>query len=295
MSKTIPQAVDALPGRNLTTTMLHALDWVVPGKWTNLVGFENTIRAVSGETDDRMVQRIGERAIALFNDKAEGYQTALWLYRSVDHLQGAAGWAALANKVGEAVPFASVLGRLTPKADTTQAIDLGVKLVVELVAFCKLNGLPGDGTADFVKSLTDYRDESLMRMAGLVCLDGLVPLGPDFLDKALSYLDKAGAGGLAQSERYRAVEAMLPGADAAGRLGFLREGLGAVRGWAGSFVAARGLETGKVVGSLRGFMQGIDGKLDYVAAFLDVATNYYEHTGTQSVARSLVTRAAGEV
>jgi hypothetical protein len=42
-------------------------------------------------------------------------------------------------------------------------------------------------------------------------------------------------------------------------------------------------------------MTGIDGKLDYVAAFLDMTTNYYEHTGTQTVARSLVTRAMGEI
>ncbi len=293
MTKPIHRAVDDLPAQNMTTRVLHALDWVVPGQWTNLVGFENTVRVVSGETDQGMVQKIGDRAVALFNDKGEGYQTALWLYQSVDTLQGMAGWAALANKVSENVPFTSFLGRLTPKSETTQGIDFCVKLVVELVAFCKLNGLPGDGTGDFVKSLADLRDERLMRMAALVCLDGLLPLGPDFLDKALSYLDRAGE--LGKSERYRKVEGMLPGGDTAGRLALMKEGVGAIRGWMGSFVSGRGLDAGRVVGSLRGFLSGIEGKLDYAAAFLDVTTNYYEHTGTQSVARSLLTRAAGEV
>ena len=37
----------------------------------------------------------------------------------------------------------------------------------------------GDGIGDFVKSLSDYRDEGLMRVAALVCLDGLLPLGPE--------------------------------------------------------------------------------------------------------------------
>ena len=37
------------------------------------------------------------------------------------------------------------------------------------------------------------------------------------------------------------------------------------------------------------------GAATHVAAFLDVTTNYYEHTGTQTVARSLITRAVGEV
>jgi len=38
-----------------------------------------------------------------------------------------------------------------------------------------------------------------------------------------------------------------------------------------------------------------DDKLDYVAAFLDMTTNYFEHTGTQSVARRLIERAASEI
>ena len=295
MSRPIHQAVDALPAASMTTRVLHALDWVVPGQWQNLVGFEETIRVVTGETDPKMVQKVGERAIALYNDKAEGYQTALWLYQMVDNLQGMAGWAALANKVGENVSFLSLLNRLTPKADTTQAIDLCVKVVVEVVAFCKLNGLPGDGVGDFVESLTDARDERLMRLAALVCLDGLLPLGPDFLATALSYLDRSGGGELEKNERYQKVKALIPGGGPQGQLSFMRQGVGAVRDWAGSFVAARDLSPGKVVGSLKGFMTGIDGKLDYVAAFLDVTTNYYEHTGTQSVARSLITRAVGEI
>jgi hypothetical protein len=287
--------VDELPAKSMTTRVLHALDWVVPGQWTNLVGFENSIKAITGETDPAMVQKVGERAVALYNDKSQGYQGALWLYQMVDTLQGMAGWAALANKVGEDVHFLSVLNRLTPKSETTQAVDFCVKLAVELVAFTKLNGLPGDGFGDFVKSLTDYHDEALMRMAALVCLDGLLPLGPDFLDKALSHLDRSGAGELGKSERFQKVQALIPGGDAGEQMGYIRKGVGAVKGWVESFVSARGLGVDRVVGSLRGFLKGVEGKLDYVAAFLDMTTNYYEHTGTQTVARSLITRAVGEV
>jgi hypothetical protein len=39
-------------------------------------------------------------------------------------------------------------------------------------------------------------------------------------------------------------------------------------------------------------MNTADSKLDYLAAFLDMSTNYYEHTGTQTVARNLILRAA---
>jgi hypothetical protein len=38
-----------------------------------------------------------------------------------------------------------------------------------------------------------------------------------------------------------------------------------------------------------------DGRLDVIAAVLDMATNYFEHTGIQSVARRIISRAYGEL
>lgn len=296
MSKTIFQLVDQLPAKNLTTRVLHALDWVVPGDpWTNLVGFENTIKAISGEDDQKLIQKIGERAIALYNDKSQGYQRALWLYQKVDTLQGMAGFAVLMSKIGDQVNFLSFLKHLTPKPETTQCADLGVKLIVELLAFTTLNGIPGDSFADFVKSLSDYHDEALMRMVAIICLDGILPLGPDFLSKGLSLLSKTGSGALDKSERFKNVQEYIPGGEVGEKLTFLQKGMGALQDWVHTFVAARALNTEKVVGNLKGFLEGVGSKLDYVTAFLDVATNYVEHTGTQTVARSLITRAVSEI
>ena len=92
MSKPIYKIVDDLPSKSLTTRMLGALDWVVPGEWQNIVGFENTIKHVTGEKNEARIQKIGERAIALYNDKTQGYQTALWLYQTVDSVQGLGGF-----------------------------------------------------------------------------------------------------------------------------------------------------------------------------------------------------------
>jgi hypothetical protein len=295
MSKTINQLIDDLPAKNLTTRVLGALDWVVPGHYTNLVGFVNTIKTISGEDDEKLIQKIGERAIALYNDKSQGYQRALWLYQKVDTLQGMAGFAVLMSKVGDNINFLSFLKHLTPKPVTTQCIDLGVKLIVELLAFTTLNGIPGDSFADFVKSLSDYHDESLMRMGAIICLDGILPLGPDFLSKGLSMLEKAGGGELAKSERFQQVQEYIPGGGVGEKLSFLQKGTGAIKDWIHSFVAARDLNLDKVVGNMKGFLDGIGSKLDYVSAFLDMTTNYVEHTGTQTVARSLVTRAISEI
>jgi len=295
VAKTIFQLVDGLPEKSMTTRLLHALDWVAPGEWKNIVGFEKMIKEVTGETDEAWIQKIGERAIQLYNDKTQGYQRAQWLYETIDSAQGIAGAAALMDKIGEDVKFLGFLRWLAPKADTTQTIDVCLKLVVEIIAFCKLNGIPGDGIGDFVESLADYRHEALMRMATLVCMDGLVPLGPDFVSKSMSSLQSIGASGLEGNKRFQQVESMIPGSGTKDKLGYMARGLDAVQGWVSSFISGKGLSIDKILGSLGSFAEGMDGKLDYVAAFVDVTTDYFEHTGTQTVARSLISRAAGEI
>jgi len=295
VSKTIYNYVDELPSKSLTTRMLGALDWVVPGEWHNIVGFENTIKHVTGEMNQARIQKIGERAIALYNDKTQGYQRALWLYQTVDSVQGLGGFASFLDKLGESVKMLGFLRKITPQADTTQAVDFGVKLVTEVVAFCKINGIPGDRIADFVESLANCRHEALMRVAALITVDGVLPLGPDFLEKALKLLDKTGVSGLAENKAFAKISSMIPGETPSGQLGFIKEGIGGVQGWMKSFVKSKNLTTDSITDRLRGTIGNLDSKGDWIAATIDMTTNYFEHTGTQSVARSLISRAAGEV
>ncbi len=295
MSKPIQKLVDDLPTNNVTISMLRALDFVAPGEWQNVVGFENTIRTVTGETDESLIQQIGERAIYLYNDRSQGYQRAMWLYQTVDSTDAALGAAALANKVGERIGFLGFLNRLTPKADKAQTIDLSLKLVVELVAFCQINGIPGDSIGDFVASLAEYSGESLMRMVALVCVDGLIPLGPDFILKVQSILNQSSPKDLEQSSTYQRINDAIPGSNSASKLNFIGESFDSVRGWMSNLVTSRNLTPQKVVNNLQRFVEVSDDKLDYLGAFLDVTTNYYEHTGTQTLARRLIERAVAEI
>ncbi|MEB3831515.1 hypothetical protein [Phormidium sp. CCY1219] len=295
MSKPIYELVDELPKNNVTVYVLRSLDFVVPGEWDNLVGFENTIRSVTGETDEEFIQQIGDRAIYLYNDKSEGYQRALWLYQTIDSFGGTLGAAALANKVGEKINFLGFLNRLTPKADKAQTIDLSLKLVAELIAFCQINGIPGDSIGDFANALGDYGGESLMRMAALVCFDGLIPLGPDFIMKAQSILSGLQPSQLQENPMFERLSSMIPGSSTEGQLGFIGESFAATSGWMSNFVASRGLTPEKVAANLQKFIEISDDKLDYVAAFLDMSTNYYEHTGIQTLAHRLIERAVAEI
>lgn len=295
MSKSIFELVDQLPTSGLTVSMLNALDFVAPGQWQNTVGFVNTIKTVTGETDEDLIQQIGERAIYLFNDKSQGYQTALWLYQTVDGTDKALGAAALANKVGEKVPLLGFLNSVTPKPDKAQTIDLTLKLVAELVAFCQINGIPGDSIGDFVASLGEYSGESLIRMVALVCVDGLIPLGPDFISKAISGLNQTNPQELEQNSTFQGIKDVIPGNNAGSKLSFIGESFDSVKGWMNGLVASNNLTPQTVVGHLQNFVEFSDSKLDYLAAFLDMATNYYEHTGTQTLARRLIERAVAEI
>lgn len=295
MSKSIFKLVDELPTGGITVSALRALDFAVPGEWNNLVGFVNTIRAVTGETDEELIQQIGDRAVYLYNDSSQGYQRAMWLYQTVDKTDYALGAAALASKVGDKIPLMGFLNKVTPRPEKAQTIDLCLKLVVELVAFCQINGIPGDSIGDFVASLGEYSGESLMRMAALVCFDGLIPLGPHFINNALSTFSQTSPSELEQNQTYSSIKDSIPGDNSAGKLNFIGTSFDSVKGWMSGFVEDRGLSPEGVANNLQGFIDFSGDKLDYLGAFLDVSTNYYEHTGTQTLARRLIERAIAEL
>jgi hypothetical protein len=295
VSKAIFELVDQLPTSGLTVSLLNALDFIAPGEWRNTVGFVNTIKTVTGESDESLIQQIGDRAVYLFNDRSQGYQTALWLYQTVDGTDKALGAAALANKVGETIPLFGFLNSITPKPDKAQTIDLALKIVAELVAFCQINGIPGDSIGDFVGALGEYSGESMIRMAALIAVDGVLPLGPDFIEKSLSFLSNLNPQELDQNPTFRTIKDTIPGNSTGGKLDFIGQSIDSIKGWTNNIVSANALTAQKVLSNLKGFLDFADDKLDYVAAFLDVSTNYFEHTGTQTLAKRLIERALAEI
>jgi hypothetical protein len=61
------------------------------------------------------------------------------------------------------------------------------------------------------------------------------------------------------------------------------------------FISQHQLTQNKLMSNLHGFVDFSEEQLDYLAAFLDMSTNYFEYTGIQSIARSLISRAMFEV
>jgi len=293
MADSIVGLLDELPADNLTVKMLNALDFVVPGEWGNLIGCDRTIEVVTGETDGDRIRAIKNKAIELYNDKENGYQSAIWFYQTIDNADRALGAAALANKVGEKIGLLGFLNKLTPKADTTQSVDLCLKLVAELIAYSKLNGLGILNPGQFVTELREhYQGPSLMRMAALVSVDGLLPLGPDFLQKVHSTLDNQGRSAFQGNPVFSSISGFIPGDD---KFGFITDTFNAVEGWMNNLVGSAGLTPQNVFDHIGGFIEFSDDSLDFVAAFIDQATDYYRHTGIQTVGRKLFLQAAEEV
>lgn len=286
---------DALPTSGVTVSALRALDWVAPGQWQNTVGFDNMLQAYTGETDPPLLQQVKARAEELFNDTSQGYQRGLWIYQAVDATDKKLGLAAAGHMLGERFSLLKFISKLTPSEETTQTVDLTVKIVAELAAFCYINGLPGDSIGDFVAALNAYEKENQIRMAALVCFDGMLPLGDGFLDKASGMLNKLTPSALEGNQTFQAIQSMIPGADSLSKLGFIGQTFGATSGWIGDFVSRNSLTPNAIVERLSQYVDGIEGKMDYLAAFLDMYTDYFTHTGTQSLSRSLIQRSINEI
>lgn len=292
--KTIEDYVNKLPEKGLTVHCLNALDFLAPGEWENHHNFDLLLKKVAADDDAEYLASVKKRALALWADENQGYQKGLDIYERVDTADALLGTAALANKLGEKVKLLSFLEKLTPGNETSQTIDLALKVISELLAFVKINGIPGEGISDFVQALGEYTGAAKIRMAGIIAFDGIIPLGPDFLKKCMDSVGGLNEDTLGKSKIFQSVKPFMPG-QGKESVDFIQRGFGATSGWIDGFVKGNQITQEGISGRLKGFIDFSDDKLDYLGALLDVGTNYFKHTGTQSLAISLIKRAASEV
>lgn len=294
-NKPIHELLQELPTSSITTRLLGALDYIVPGQWENITNFEAMIKHVTGEEDQKLIQMVGERAIMLYNDSENGYQRAVWIYQLLDDTAGIAGLAALGDKLSHDFKFLRFLDDVTPKADTTQAIDAGVKLVGELCAFCYTNGLPGDSISDFAKAFANAEKEDAMRLAAFLAFDCVLPLGPDFLLKLTESIEGLSDKLLGENSRFAKIAQYVPGDSVDQQRKLLLDNFDATKGTLDQFASSKGVERGSILERVKGVLHVADDKLDYVAAGIDLVSNHFEHTGIQSVARRVISRAYDEI
>ena len=294
MTEPLHTLVESLPQTSLTTKLLEGLDYLVPGEWKNITVFEDMIKDVTGEEDSELIQKIGARSLELWFDESQGYQRAVTVYRGVDHVSTASGIASLFSIAADRFDLFEKVRDAAPKPDTVQAVDAGVKLAAELAAFCLTNGLPGDSVSDFANAVVSYGKEERMRLTAWLAFDCIVPLGPDFMAKIIDSVRTLDLGALENHRIFKFVSEHLPG-DLAQKKATLDQNIGAVGGKLEDFANEKGMNREDLLAKVRGYVDVADDKLDMLAAALDMATNTFEHTGIQTVARRIVSRAYGEI
>lgn len=290
---TLTQELSELPSRSLTTMTLSALDFVIPGSYVNANSLPEMVKEVTGEARQGRLDAMVNHVEQLYAE-SNGAQRAVYLYKLTDRTDKAIAAASLANKVGEKFSTLSFLSKMTPKSDTIQAVDLCMKLTCEGLAYLSLHGLSKDAISEWAGSLNsekNYHNEAALRLAAIVAIDGLIPLGPDFLEKVGQQIS-SGKMPWSDNTLFKKVSEYIPGGGTDEKGGFVADLFKKVSSPLDSFISRTGLSKDKVVGSLKTVTDMSDDKLDYVAAFFDASTSFVSHTGVQSVARQLTDQAA---
>ncbi|MBP9113772.1 MAG: hypothetical protein KBF88_13250 [Polyangiaceae bacterium] len=282
-----------LPESNLTTTVLKGLDYLVPGEWTNIRSLEDMCKAVTGEEDQELLQKVGDRAIELYIDPSNGYQRAVTVFKGVDSIGTAAGALSILHGLGARFDGLSFLKDMGPKDSSAQAVDAGMKFAAEFATFCLCNGIPGDGVGDFVSSFVNNAKEDKMRLTAWLAFDCVLPLGPDALAKIIGAVEGFADDHMGQNSLFQKFQGFLPGGigDKKNLI------LGALKGSQSSLQSQidAGITQDGLLGKVKEWVDFGDRGMDMAAVAIDTLTNYFEHTGIQSVSRRVVSRAYGEI
>ncbi len=101
-----------------------------------------------------------------------------------------------------------------------------------------------------------------------------------------------GENALAKNPVFGAISNFIPGDD---KVGFIGNTFGAVSGWMDNLVGSVGLTREGIFEQLNSFIEFFDEAFDFVAAFIDMSTNYFQHTGIQTVGKKLIQDAAEQI
>ena len=142
-STSLSDELSQLSKKSLTTLTLSALDFVIPGDYENSTSLEDMVQMVTGDVRAGRLQAISNHVDQLYAEDS-GARRAVSIYQLTDAADKAVAAAALANKVGEKIGILSFLSKFTPKADTTQTVDLCLKLTAEAIAHLSLHGMSAE-------------------------------------------------------------------------------------------------------------------------------------------------------
>jgi len=290
----IEAALGELGDDGPTAALLRAMSFVVPGDWENPRDLDTFVGDAAPDADDATRRHVRDRALSLYAPLTSPYRRALAIYSSADLVDRAGAASSLAMRIGDRFLILGALERLTIGSPLVQAVDAGVKLVAETLAFSQLHGdvaASPDGVRALFENMHEHAREDRLRLATWVVVDGVLPMGPNFVQHSIDALRGAGAAGLARSIVFDRLAGLIPGESTDEKKEHIGRTLDSARGWVDGFVAEHQLTSFGVADRVRQVIDVSESGCEVVAAAADAVTSYFRHTGTQTVARA-VARAA---
>ncbi|MEO1268016.1 MAG: tellurite resistance TerB family protein, partial [Myxococcota bacterium] len=119
-------------------------------------------------------------------------------------------------------------------------------------------------------------------------IDGLLPLGPEFMTTISTTIGGMASSTLGNNAIFSKLSSNVPGSSVEEKQSFIVNALNTASGYLTGFVTSRGLTQDGISSKLGGVVDVANSGMDYLAAGLDASTNYFAHTGTQTVARRVI-------
>lgn len=281
---------DASP-KAQTSYILEAMDFIIKDGYQNPSNIQQFIRQVLGNIANEDVAKVEQIVNGWLVDDNQPYKRTLLLYRVAEYAGTAMGSATLAKQLGEDFSFLSSLNKISPRTEHTQMADFLVKFGCEIMASLSLQGLPTD-MQGIGNQINHFKNETAVRMATLIAIDGLLPLGPNFVQKISDTLQNGGQSNLMNQINLGGVQQFFGSNQSVQQIWQrLVEIFQSSQQTITQFLAQKGINQANVSQQLGNVVNFSADKVDYVSAYLDMTTNYIYHSGSLTVLRKMIENA----
>lgn len=281
---------DATP-KAQTVFILEAMDFIIKDGYINPSNIQQYIRHVLGQISNEDVAKVEQIINGWLADDNQPYRRTLTFYRIAEHAGTAMGSATLAKQLGEDFSFLSSLNNISPRTEHTQMADFLIKFGCEIMASLSLQGLPTD-VQSIGNQVSHFKNETAVRMATLIAIDGLLPLGPNFVQKISDTLQNGGQNSLFSQISVDKIQPLLGNNQSVQQIwqksvDIFNQSQQSIT----QFLAQKGITQASVSQQLNSVINFSADKVDYVSAYMDMTTNYIYHSGSLTVLRKMIENA----
>ncbi len=266
----------SLAGDRVTPAALGLLEPITPGQWRNPTSL---LQLVMNEgATEQSAPAIAERAEAVFAASTR-LQDALSIWHALDDRDPELSAEA------SGVPVGSLLDKVEAPTTKEAAIDAAMKLVGELLAMASLADVDPESLAmpdGVLAALGEAASADDVRLAAWIAIDGVLTLGDGFMETIGAACEDHQA--VIESPVFERIADAIPGESVEQKCAHAFSFLEAAAPLINQFVSSHSLTQDAVQSAFANAL-AVEASSSNIAALLESTTDYFAHTGLQSVAR----------